>query len=62
MKCENIFCVYWRGRECLLDNITLDIQGKCECCVYVDIDDNVLREQRKKQLKNNDFSVAEKDF
>lgn len=50
MKCSNVFCIYWSDDECLLDNITLDIQGNCECCIYVNIDDAELQKHRKKLL------------
>ena len=51
MLCENIFCIYWFNKKCLLEEITLDMQGRCECCIYVDIDENILKEERYKILK-----------
>jgi len=43
MKCENIFCVYWSKGECGIGEISLDIQGRCCDCVYVDIEEEYLR-------------------
>lgn len=54
MQCENAFCVYWYQGECSLREISLDIQGSCECCIYVDIDERILDRKRKRfLLKNN---------
>lgn len=51
MNCENNFCIYWEDGNCELDEISLDIQGRCMECIYVDIDEEVLSENRKK-IKN----------
>ena len=37
VKCENVFCVYRNEGVCDLDDISLDIQGKCTEWVYLDI-------------------------
>ena len=50
MLCENLFCIYWEAEKCILDEISLDIQGNCESCIYVDIDPNLLQKERKKLL------------
>ncbi len=52
MNCENIYCVYWRDNECSLREISLDIQGSCKNCIYVNIPVNEIRKQREKQLKS----------
>lgn len=54
MKCENEYCVYWKNNRCILDEISLDILGACKCCIYVDIDNDVLEQYRKKQLDRYD--------
>ena len=46
MRCENIFCIYFSNKKCILDEISLDIQGTCENCIYVDIDEEVLEKKR----------------
>lgn len=53
MKCLNLFCVYWNEDECTLDEITLDISGACECCIYVDIEEKLLRKSREEFLKDS---------
>lgn len=50
MQCGNAFCVYWHKDECSLDEISLDVQGNCECCIYVDIDERLLERKRKRFL------------
>lgn len=54
MLCENIFCIYWKDRNCSLSEISLDIQGNCEKCIYIDIDENILENQRIKNIKEYD--------
>ena len=50
MKCQNFFCVYQKQGECILDEITLDIDGRCEDCIYVNINDDLLQKLKVKQL------------
>lgn len=47
MQCENEFCIYWAAGQCRLDAVTLDVQGKCTCCIYVDIDEATLQRYRR---------------
>lgn len=49
MRCENLFCIYEREGECLLDVIDLDMQGGCNECVYVDIDKDYLEKIKKQK-------------
>lgn len=51
MECENSFCVYWLKENCILEKITLDIQGNCQDCVYINIDENTLQKERIKVLQ-----------
>jgi hypothetical protein len=51
MQCENVFCAYWQNYICRLEQITLDIQGKCRECVYVEPDAKLLNRERNKILK-----------
>lgn len=47
-SCENHFCVYWKGNnQCKLKNISLDIQGNCLDCIYVEIEPTILKNARK---------------
>ncbi len=50
MRCENYFCVYWEDESCTVENIYLDILGCCQTCIYVDIPEDLLEEQRQKYL------------
>ena len=50
MLCENVFCIYWNDKNCSLSEISLDIQGNCEKCIYIDIEETVLENQRRKNL------------
>ncbi len=51
MRCDNIFCIYWVKNNCGLDDISLDIQGNCKDCIYVNIEDEVLENYRQKLLR-----------
>jgi len=50
MKCENIFCVYQKNDECILEEIELDILGQCRECIYIDLSDDIINEQKTKKL------------
>ena len=53
MRCENLFCIYWSEENiCILDEIELDIQGKCNSCTYVNLDVTTLSQMRQMQLNN----------
>lgn len=55
MRCENIFCIYWVAHSCRLDEISLDVQGNCENCVYIDIDESILYTERRRGYEKYDF-------
>lgn len=50
MNCENCFCIYYENGQCLLENISLNILGMCENCVYINIDEEILHKEREKGL------------
>ncbi len=52
MYCENRFCIYWSDQACILDEISLDIQGSCQQCIYVDMEEEFLKTYREKFLKH----------
>ena len=56
MKCENIFCIYNGDYKCAIDDVELDIQGKCTSCEYVDIDDEYLKRKKRELLKKYSYS------
>ena len=51
MQCRNVFCVYYKDDACVLENVSLDEQGSCEEMIYIDIDDNILKEKRERVLE-----------
>lgn len=54
MNCENSFCIYWKKNQCALRENSLNITGSCKDCIYVDIDDELLKQEREKTLKSYD--------
>lgn len=52
MKCENIFCIYWSNNDCILGKITLDIQGTCQKCIYINLYENCYKMGEEKFYKN----------
>lgn len=62
MLCENIFCIYWSNKECSLNEIFLDIQGNCQSCIYVNVDESVLEKQREKLLRKSESTLSEKNY
>lgn len=54
MHCDNVFCIYWSEKACMLNKVSLDIQGNCQDCIYVNIEKDVLQRQREKVLKSFD--------
>ncbi len=49
--CENIFCIYWEDNTCILDSISLDIQGTCRDCIYIELEESILSKARKDLLE-----------
>ena len=47
LHCENVFCVYWADDTCWFETVNLDIQGRCDSCIYIDIDEPTLKKFRK---------------
>ena len=48
MECENFFCIYQSKKKCILDEISLNIFGACDCCIYPELDSDYL--EKKKQI------------
>ena len=53
MMCENLFCIYWEDDECVLSEITLDCQGKCQECIYVELEKSYLKRKREEQRQSS---------
>ena len=51
MRCENHFCIYWKNYRCQLNQISLDIQGICQECIYLELEEDVM-EAARTVLKN----------
>ena len=49
MMCENLFCIYWENGECVLDEVTLDCQGKCNECIYIKLDEKEIKAKSAQQ-------------
>jgi len=58
MNCENIFCVYNRKNECTVEP-EIGINGFCESCIYVDIDNGYLDFIKENMLKRWEESGSE---
>lgn len=55
MDCDNRFCIYWSMDRCTLDTISLDVQGNCQACIYVVLDEQILRKEREKIKRYYEF-------
>ena len=51
LKCENVFCIYWKDDACCLKSVSLDIQGMCKECEYVSVDEKALSVFRRNELQ-----------
>ena len=51
MVCENLFCIYQQEGECLLHEIQLDRAGVCTSCIYPNIDQTYLKQEKLKLLQ-----------
>lgn len=52
LSCGNEFCIYQKQGKCILESIQLDIQGNCENCMYISIDEDTLNDLKKNLLKD----------
>lgn len=59
MICENVFCVYQKEDRCLLDEVRLDIQGKCTEYIYVHVDETELKRNKQKILERYAMETVE---
>ena len=55
MKCENYFCIYEKDGNCTLDEISVNISGGCDDCIYPSLDNDYLEWQKEKLLKKFEF-------
>lgn len=50
LVCGNEFCIYQKKGTCILESITLDVQGTCLDCIYVRIEKDALNTLKEKSL------------
>ena len=51
MQCQNYLCIYESNGACTLKEISLNISGTCDDCVYPSFDAQYLKREKKKLLK-----------
>lgn len=57
MNCQNKFCAYFDDEQCTLDEISIGMLGECLDCIYIDLDETLLDEERKH--KRRELSIFE---
>ena len=50
IRCQNVYCVYFKECFCSLSAISLDVLGVCEEMMLVDLEEDFLEEKRVKVL------------
>ena len=60
LACENLWCLYWQKGFCVLDRVTLDIQGRCDECEYLTPEESELNALRAKVLRDRMKSPEER--
>ena len=50
MQCENQYCIYWQDDSCLLNEVSLDVRGCCQSCIYATIPESLLKNSRESLL------------
>ena len=62
MKCKNYFCIYWKEDNCVLREISLDIQGNCEDCIYININKEMLDKERERAYQKYKIIDCKYDY
>ena len=55
MKCENYFCIYESKGSCILKEISLDVTGTCNDCIYPPINRELLNKEKRSLIRKLDF-------
>jgi len=50
MNCANDYCIYNKDYQCSLNEINIDSTGRCDDCIMVKFDEEVVRAQKEAQL------------
>ena len=59
MECGNRFCIYQKGKECILETIEIDISGCCLSCIYPDIPSQILETEKEMTRKRFEEEYVE---
>lgn len=51
MPCDNFFCIYQSEGVCILKEIQIDHVGVCASCIYPNIDEAYLKQEKLKLLQ-----------
>ena len=51
MECENSLCIYEKNKKCILDEISVNMLGICDECIYPSIDEELLQDLKNKTLE-----------
>lgn len=64
MDCQNYFCIYQSEGKCCLEEISIDMMGNREHCIYPNIDMSYIKREKDKPLKVFDerIEAMEKKF
>ena len=54
MICENEYCIYNKGGNCLFERVTINTLGMCDDCTIVSLDKEFLEAEKEQQLKKID--------
>ena len=60
MKCENVYCIYEKDGECLLDEITISSGGMCNECILISVPFNAL--EKLKQIQREEFVKMDENY
>lgn len=47
MECDNIFCIYWKDKYCMLDEISIDAAGTCRERIDIMLGEDILEPLRR---------------
>ncbi|MBE6799539.1 MAG: hypothetical protein E7525_07215 [Ruminococcaceae bacterium] len=56
MNCENYMCIYQKNGECVLKEISIDVSGMCQDCIYPNVDEGLLKTLKEYTIKKMENS------
>lgn len=60
MKCENLYCIYEKDGECLLDQIEINSAGFCSECILLSVPFEAL--EKLKYIQREKFRQQDEEF